>query len=146
MKNRMMKYMKFKNTDNWAKIMDPVLDAYNNSTHSETKIAPKKINKDYEVQVLMNINKRAKRRTFSVLNIGDDVRVPDIHKQQHKGYKDSFSMEMHKVVDKTRGLYTVDGSLHPRKNLQLVKGNGFVWGKKKRPQPSLQRRGRVYRN
>ena len=42
MKNRMMKYMKLKNTDNWAKIMSPVLDAYNNSPHSTTKIAPNK--------------------------------------------------------------------------------------------------------
>ena len=50
------------------------------------------------------------------------LRVPIIHKV-HKGYKDSFSMERHKVEDKNRGLYTVDGSLHPRKDLQLVKGN-----------------------
>ena len=32
-------------------------------------------------------------------------------------------MEIHKLEDKNRGLYTVDGSLHPRKDLQLVKGN-----------------------
>ena len=32
-------------------------------------------------------------------------------------------MEMHTVEVKNRGLYTVDGSLHPRKDLQLVKGN-----------------------
>ncbi len=32
-------------------------------------------------------------------------------------------MEMHTVEDKNRGLYTVDGSLHPRKDVQLVKGN-----------------------
>ena len=32
-------------------------------------------------------------------------------------------MEMHKVEDKTRGLYTVNCSSHPRKDLQLVKGN-----------------------
>ena len=117
----MMKYMKLKNTDNWAKIMSPVLDAYNNSPHSTTKIAPNKVNKDNEIQVTMNIDKRAKKGTYPVLNIGDDVRVPVIHKQ-HKGYKDSFSMEVHKVEDKNRGLYTVDGLLHPRKDLQLVKG------------------------
>jgi hypothetical protein len=69
----------------------------------------------------MNISKRAKRGTYPVLNIGDDVRVPIIHKV-HKGYEDSFSMEVHKVEDKNRGLYTVDDSLHPRKDLQLVKG------------------------
>ena len=39
-----------------------------------------------------------------------------------KGYKDSFSMETHKVEDINRGLYTVDGSLHTRKDLQPVKG------------------------
>ncbi len=32
-------------------------------------------------------------------------------------------MEMHKVEDKNRGSYTVDGALHPKKDLQLVKGN-----------------------
>ncbi len=30
---------------------------------------------------------------------------------------------LEKQKDKNRGLYTVDGSLHPRKDLQLVKGN-----------------------
>ncbi len=41
----MMKYMKLKNTDNWSKIVSPVLDAFNNSPHSTTKIAPNKVNK-----------------------------------------------------------------------------------------------------
>jgi hypothetical protein len=61
MKNRMMKYMKLKNTSNWSKIMSPVLDAYNNSPHSTTKIAPNKVNKDNEIQVSMNINKEQKK-------------------------------------------------------------------------------------
>ncbi len=43
-----------------------------------------------------------------------------------QGYKDSFSMETHKVEDVNRALYTVDGSLHTRKDLQLVKGNHDV--------------------
>ncbi len=30
-------------------------------------------------------------------------------------------MEMHNIDDVNRGLYTVDGSLHTRKDLQLVK-------------------------
>jgi len=122
MKNRMMKYMKLKNTDNWSKIVSPVLDAYNNSPHSTTKIAPNKVNKENEIQVLMNITKKAKKGTYPKLEVGDNVRVPVIHKQK-KGYKDSFSMEMHKIEDVNKGLYTVDGSLHPRKDLQLVKGN-----------------------
>ena len=103
--------------------MTPVLDAYNNNPHSITKIAPNKVNKDNEMQVKMNIHKRAKKKSnYPKLEIGDNVRVPVINKVK-KGYKDSFSMETHKVEDVNRGLYTVDGSLHPRKDLQLVKGN-----------------------
>ncbi len=60
MKNRMMKYMKLKNTDNWAKIMGPVLVGYNNTPHSSTKIAPNQVNKDNEIQVTVNLHKLAK--------------------------------------------------------------------------------------
>jgi hypothetical protein len=71
----------------------------------------------------MNIHKRAKiKSNYPKLEVGDNVRVPVINKV-HKGYKDSFSMEIHKVDNVNRGLYTVDGSIHPRKDLQLVKGN-----------------------
>ncbi len=87
-----MKYIKLKNTDNWSKIITPVLDAYNNSPHSTTKIAPNKVNKDNEIQVLMNINKSAKKKgNYPKLEIGDHVRVPVINKVK-KGNKDSFSM------------------------------------------------------
>ncbi len=65
MKNRMMIYMRLKNTDNWSKIVSPVLDAYNNSPNSTTKLAPNKVNKENEIQVLMNITKRAKKRNIS---------------------------------------------------------------------------------
>ena len=72
----MLKYVKLKNTDNWSKIMGPVLDADDNNPHSITKIAPNKINKENEIQVLMNISKRAKKGKYPKLEIGDNVRVP----------------------------------------------------------------------
>jgi hypothetical protein len=54
MKNRMMKYMNLKNTDNWAKQMTPVSEAYENTPQSTTKIAPNKVNEDNKFQVLKN--------------------------------------------------------------------------------------------
>jgi hypothetical protein len=117
-----MKYMKLKGTENWAKIMGPVLDSYNNTKHSSTGIEPNKVNKDNQLQVQMNISKRAKKGNYPKINIGDDVRVPVVH-AYHKGYKDSFSIEIHKVEDKDKGLYKVDGMFHPRKDLQKVAGN-----------------------
>jgi len=59
-----------------------------------------------------------------------------------KGYKDSFSMETHKVEEVNRGLYTVDGSLHTRKDLQLVKGNVI---KKHLPRPKHNKNNVIYK-
>ncbi len=50
----MTKYMTLKHTDNWSKIVSPVLDAYNNSPHSTTN--------------------------YPILEIGDNVRVPVTNK------------------------------------------------------------------
>ncbi len=58
-----------------------------------------------------------------------------------KGYKDSFSMETRKVEDVNRGLYTVDGSLHTRKDLQLVKGNVI----KHLPRPKHNKNNMIYK-
>ena len=130
MKNRMMKYMKLKGTENWAKIMGPVLDSYNNTKHSSTGFEPNKVNKDNQLQVQMNISKRAKKGNYPKIEVGDDVRVPVIH-AYHKGYKDSFSMELHKVEEKNKGLYKVDGSFHPRKDLQKVAVGSIIKGPEK---------------
>ena len=63
----------------------------------------------------MNISKRAKKKSnYPKLEIGDNVRVPVINKV-HKGYKDQFSMEIHKVDNVNRGLGWpghVDGYCH----------------------------------
>ncbi len=44
-----------------VKIMGHVLDAYNNNPHAISKIATNKVNKDNEIQVLMNIKKEQKK-------------------------------------------------------------------------------------
>jgi hypothetical protein len=45
------------------------------------------------------------------------------------------------VDDLNRGLYTVDGSLHPRKDLQLVKGNVI----KQLPSPKHNKNNETFR-
>ncbi len=49
----MMKDMKLKNTDNWSKIKSPVLDEYNNSPHTASKIASNKVNDNIKYQALI---------------------------------------------------------------------------------------------
>jgi hypothetical protein len=81
-----------------------------------------KVHKDNEIQVFININKRAKKRNYPKLEIGHNVRVPVLHKI-HSGTKTVLVRKLKNVENINRGSYTVDGSLNPRKDLQIVKGN-----------------------
>ena len=40
-KYKSVKYMKLHDTKNWSEFLQPVLDAYNNTKHSSTGVAPK---------------------------------------------------------------------------------------------------------
>jgi len=110
-----------KATDNWSKIIGPCLDAYNNTKHSATGVEPNNVNSSNQVAIQRRLDERSKKGHYPTIQIGDTVRVPVIHKQ-HKGYLDQWTEELSTVEAKSHGLYKVDGSFHPRKDVQLVKG------------------------
>ena len=69
----------------------------------------------------MNMMKRGKTKQYEPIKEGDMVRIPVIHKVE-KGYKQQWSYELHKVEHNNHdGIYTVNGELYPRKELQLVR-------------------------
>ncbi len=113
--------MNYHNTDNWTNALDDILESYNNTPHSTTKIAPNKINPNNTLQARMNIMKRAKFKNYEDLNVGDTVRIPIIHKVE-KGYKQQWTYEIHKIENNNHdGTYTINGEYYPRKELQLVR-------------------------
>lgn len=121
MKNRLYKYMALHQTDNWVKAMDKVLDAYNNTPHSATGVAPNDVNENNELDIFARLKSKAKTKTYEPIKEGDTVRIPVKHKVK-KGYKQQWSYELH-LVDENQGggVYLVDGELYPRKELQLVR-------------------------
>ena len=38
--------MELNDTKNWLEFLEPVLEAYNNTPHSKTKVAPNKVDKN----------------------------------------------------------------------------------------------------
>ena len=122
MKNRMYKYMHAHHTDQWAKIIPELLNAYNDTPHSSTKIAPNDINKSNEIEARMNIIKRSRKKNYTKVNVGDEVRVP-VKQKIDKDYKQHWTYETYKVQENEHnGLYKVNGRLHPRKDLQVIQG------------------------
>ena len=121
-KTRLYKYMAYKDTQNWSDALDILVNAYNNTPHSSTRISPNNITEENETQARMNMLRRARTKKYEEIEVGDKVRVPIIHKVK-KGYKQQWTLETHTVEAlKGEGVYEVDGALYPRKELQLVKG------------------------
>ena len=122
-KGKLVKYMNLHNTKNWSEFLPSVLDAYNNTKHSATGVAPNDVNSKNEIQIAMKLRKHAKVGNYPEVNVGDQVRLPIIHKTP-KGFKQQWSDELHTVqASYHNGVYKVNGDLYPRKELQLVKGN-----------------------
>jgi hypothetical protein len=121
LKTMMMKYMKLTNTDNWSKMIGPCLDSYNSTKHSATGVAPNDVNSSNQVAIQRRLYEKSKKGHYPPVQIGDSVRVPVTHKQ-HKGFLDHWTEEISQVQSKSHGLYMVDNVLHPRKDVQIVKG------------------------
>ena len=115
--------MKLHNTKNWSEFLPQVLDAYNNTKHSATGVAPNDVNSKNEIQIAMKLRNKAKTGNYPDIDVGDDVRLQLVHKTP-KGFKEQWGTELHTVQkDYHNGIYKVDGDLYPRKELQVVKGH-----------------------
>ena len=136
-KYKLVKYMELQGSMNWSEFLQPVLDAYNNTKHSATGVAPNDVNKKNEIQIAMKLRSKAKTGSYPDIDIGDSVRTPIIHKTP-KGFKQQWSTELHTVQkDYHNGVYKVDGDLYPRKELQLVKGDVVKLPEKSKQQQAI---------
>ena len=122
-KGKLIKYMKLNNTKNWSDFLPQVLNAYNNTKHSATGVAPNNVNRKNELEIAMKLKNKAKMGNYPDIKVGDQVRLPIVHKT-HQGYKQQWTDDLH-TIEKTyhNGVYMVNGDLYPRKELQLVKGD-----------------------
>ena len=139
-KTKLIKYMNLLDTKNWSEFLPQVLEAYNNTKHSATGVAPNDVNSKNELQIAMRLRKHAKTGNYPDVEAGDQIRLPIKHKV-HKGYKQQWSDDLH-TVEKSyhNGVYMVDGDLYPRKELQLVKGNVI-----KLPEKSKQEKAAIHK-
>ena len=139
-KGKLIKYMKLHNTKNWSDFLPQVLNAYNNTKHSATGVAPNNVSSKNELEIAMKLKKQAKTGNYPDLGAGDQVRLPIVHKT-HQGYKQQWTDDLY-TVEKSyhNGVYMVNGDLYPRKELQLVKGHVI-----KLPEKSKQQKAAIHK-
>jgi hypothetical protein len=73
--------------------------------------------------VRKNIKMRGRTKNYDDITDGDTVRLALKEKTFRKESDPTYTQDLHKVqVNRHDGVYMVDGVLHSRKDLQLVKG------------------------
>lgn len=124
MKRMMDRYMESnEDVTTWTSIYRELLKAYNNTKHSTTGFKPDEIhNKDIDT-VRKNIRNRAISKNYEEVRPGDTVRLQLKEKSFRKESDPTYTKDLYTVqANRHNGLYIVDGDLHTRKDLQLVKG------------------------
>jgi hypothetical protein len=144
-KYKLVKYMELNGTKNWLEFLEPVLEAYNNTPHSTTKVAPNKVDKSNEGEIAKTIRMKGKVKTYEDIKVGDKVRLKVVHKVA-KGFKQQWSDDLYTVdKDYHDGVYLIDGDLYPRKEIQLVQEDKLIRKPEKTPQQKavIQRQDRI---
>lgn len=109
-KNKLEKIFTATNGKNWVDYIDDVMDAYNNTVHSTTKVTPNNVDEHNEEEVAENILKRQRqqnpRKKVKILPVGTRVRISKEKGKFGRGYHANWSSEeffIDQVLETPRG-------------------------------------------
>jgi hypothetical protein len=105
-KEKLWKQFTMQGTYNWTKIIDEIVDNYNNNTiHSTIGMEPNKVNKSNESFLLKSVyNQNNNKNSLKTpkFNIGDLVRISKFKKTFEKGYMPNYTTEIFKIIQVNR--------------------------------------------
>ena len=130
LKERLFRYFTGANTSEYRRVLQSVVDSYNNSYHRSIERAPASVNKDNESTVWKTlyghlIRKRKRRRKTKLLDAGDIVRISVEKLPFRKGYLPQWSEELfvvEKRLDKTIPVYVLKDF-----NDEKIEGTFYGW-------------------
>lgn len=116
LRERMWRYFTHKNTKKWIDVIQQIVNAYNHSVHSGTKMRPSDVNLYNAAEARENLQKRAasngngitKRGAKAKYQVSDYVRISRTKNTFERGYEKNFSEEVFviKRVSQRQGIYT----------------------------------------
>lgn len=98
-KGRLFKYLYYKGSLNYTRILDKIISAYNNTIHSSTKFKPVDIDESKVLEVYNNL-KRSQKQKYKPpkFKIGNYVRISKYKKTFEKSYLTNYSDEIFKIT------------------------------------------------
>lgn len=97
--NKIQKYLTYNNTKRFVDVLPDLVNSYNNSVHSATKMKPSSVNENNQMLAWMNaFGKKLKNvKIKQVYNQGDFVRIKIYKNVFDKGYSPNFSNETYVI-------------------------------------------------
>lgn len=97
-KTRMERLFTYKGNNEWTDDLQALLDSYNNSVHRTIGMKPIDVTAADEKRLFKKMYPKVNIATLPVLRIGDYVRLSLVKNRFEKGYTQSWSEEIFKVV------------------------------------------------
>lgn len=99
LRNRLYRYLSYKNTHKYIDVLEDIIEAYNQSYHRIIQMSPSEVNESNRIEVLSNIRKshpvvKDRRKPYSV---GEKVRITRDKAKFEKGATSTFTEEIFKV-------------------------------------------------
>lgn len=107
MKGRMWRYFTHKHTYRYIDVLDKIIQAYNATVHSATRMAPDSVTRENAKVARENLIKRyaprkPKKHQRFKYKVGDLVRISREKKVFGKGYVDGFTTEIFRITRVSR--------------------------------------------
>ena len=122
--SNLLKKPVFENGDaNWIDILDSIINKYNNTIHSSTKMTPIKASKITNQKKVLNNLQDKRKKQKPKFKLGDLVRTADIDKTFSKGDTTNWSNKLYmitEVIHETIPSYHID-FLPERYNQSILK-------------------------
>lgn len=97
LKNLMYKNFGYQGSYNWIDHIDELINKYNNTKHSTIKMAPNKVRKKHEKQLLRTIYNRVKVSVPTKLKEGNHVRISDLTGTFRRGFRPNWSAGIFRI-------------------------------------------------
>ena len=125
-KERTWRYFTHKNTRRYVDVLQKIVDAYNHTKHSATKMVPATVTLYNAAKARENLQRRYGNRDFKALKycVGDLVRVSRAQNVFAKGYESGWTLEIFKI---TRISSTRPPAVYYLKDLAGEEIDGFFY-------------------
>jgi hypothetical protein len=114
LKEKMWRYLTYKNTEQWVNVLPKLIHGYNQSHHRVIGQAPASVNAENAMEIWHHLYGAREKKERCLLQVGDQVRISKVKRTFEKGYMPKWTEEIFVIAAVNRkhepAMYTLRDS------------------------------------